>query len=88
MLKASPVLPRRLRGPVISKSLERAMGEFSIQREDGMARTGVIRLNGRQIETPALLLYTKRGSPLYLTPDVLETLGPAAQCFLIDPTKL
>lgn len=62
--------------------------QFDIIDRDGSARTGVIRHVHGQLQTPALLLYTRRGSPLHLTPDMVQHLGPTGQNTLVDVTKL
>ena len=71
-----------------SRSDVAPMTTFIIDKHDGKARTGAIYSDGRRLETPALLLYTKRGSPMYLTPDTLEHVDQEAKAFLIDATKL
>jgi hypothetical protein len=38
--------------------------------------------------TPALLLYTRRGSPLNLTPDLVDQFGAEAKGLHIDATHL
>eukprot|EP00897_Mesotaenium_endlicherianum_P001342 jgi/Mesen1/1235/ME000129S00329 len=61
------------------------MMSFSVRASAGAARTGIISLPGRGIElqTPALLINTRRGQPIHLTPDVLETLKPEAAALQI-----
>ncbi|KAL4857432.1 Queuine tRNA-ribosyltransferase accessory subunit 2 [Chlorella vulgaris] len=49
-------------------------GMFTIDRIDGGARCGVLSTPSGKIVTPDFLVYTHRGSPLNLTPDMLETL--------------
>ena len=61
---------------------------FEVQHPDQQARTGVLRHARGQLETPALLLFTKRGSPLILTPDMVDHLGPEGQNYIMDGTKL
>lgn len=51
---------------------------FSIKAEDGAARAGVLSTPHGNIETPAWLVYTRRGGALHLTPDLLEGLRPQA----------
>ena len=48
---------------------------FQIVGNDGSARNGLLRHAHGRLQTPALLLYTKRGSPLYLTPDMMQHVG-------------
>ena len=73
-----------------SKGLAMATSDpsFQILTKDGLARSGILRYNRGQLQTPALLLYTRRGSPLYLTPDMAGELGQAGQNLLVDVTKL
>ena len=61
---------------------------FEIAKRDGAARAGVLKHSRGQLQTPALLLYTKRGSPMYLTPDMIHQLGPGGQSYIVDVTKL
>ncbi len=49
---------------------------FAIKAEDGAARTGVLSTPHGVIDTPAWLVYTRRGGALNLTPDMLESLQP------------
>ena len=41
-----------------------------------------------RLQTPALLVYLRRGGAVALTPDLLDTLGPAGQHLLVDATHL
>ena len=52
---------------------------------DGLARAGSLQLSGHCVELPAMLLYTKRGSTLNLTPDLARPLGPGKH---VDVTQL
>ena len=61
---------------------------FDVLDKDGSARTGTLLFSNGQIQTPALLLYTRRGSPLHLTPDMVQQLGNLGQNTLVDITKL
>ena len=61
---------------------------FSVHNTDGTARTGVLHAKHGEIATPAALLYTFRGSPLNLTPDLLSSLGPDARALHIDASQL
>lgn len=61
---------------------------FEVIKKDGAARTGILRHSQGQTQTPALLIYTRRGSPLHLTPDLVQHLGEAGRNTLIDVTKL
>jgi hypothetical protein len=57
---------------------------FTLQHTDGSARAGL--LNGNP--TPAPILYTFRGLPFSMTPDLLDDLGPAAQSLHLDASQL
>ena len=61
---------------------------FELSDQEGSARNGVLRYRRGQLKTPALLLYSRRGSPLHLTPDMLQQLGEAGQNMTLDVTKL
>ena len=61
---------------------------FSVLSTSGQARTGLLKHAQGELQTPALLLYTRRGSPLYLTPDVLQQLGSEGHSFALDATQL
>jgi hypothetical protein len=54
---------------------------LKISSVDGDARAGVIELPGQHlhINTPAMLVYTRRGGAPNQTPDLLEQLKPDAQ---------
>eukprot|EP00884_Botryococcus_braunii_P013285 jgi/Botrbrau1/21958/Bobra.0249s0081.1 len=60
---------------------------FRITARDGCARTGILTLRGQEFQTPAVLLYTRRGGPLNLTPDLVEELGPDAASYHLDATQ-
>lgn len=49
---------------------------FTIKAHDGAARVGVLATPSGSIETPAWLVYTRRGGALNLTPDMLAMLQP------------
>jgi queuine/archaeosine tRNA-ribosyltransferase len=62
---------------------------FEITSRDGDARTGTLTLpRGVAIDTPAMLVYTRRGGALNLTPDLLEQLRPEAQALQLDVMHL
>jgi queuine/archaeosine tRNA-ribosyltransferase len=61
---------------------------FEVTHTDQSARTGLLKHANGQLETPALLVFTRRGSPLYLTPDMIKHLGPEGQNYILDGTKL
>ena len=62
---------------------------YHISSTDGEARAGTFVLpNGREISTPAMLLYTRRGGSLHLTPDLLDTLRPDAQALQLNVFSL
>lgn len=61
---------------------------FSVSQTDGKARTGTLTARQGEVATPAALLYTFRGSPLNLTPDLLESLGPEARMMHLDASQL
>lgn len=57
---------------------------FTVSSTEGQARCGALSTAGGTIDTPGLLLYTHRGSPLNLTPDLLEKLKPDVQGVQLD----
>jgi queuine/archaeosine tRNA-ribosyltransferase len=61
---------------------------FTLHRTEGEARCGVLKTRGGAIDTPALLVYSHRGSPLNLTPDLLERLKPDVQAVQLDVLQL
>ncbi len=61
---------------------------FDIHRTEGEARCGVFNTRGGAIDTPALLVYSHRGSPLNLTPDLLDQLKPDVQAVQLDVLQL
>ena len=61
---------------------------FEVSGTDGKARTGTLTANQRRVATPAALLYTFRGSPLSLTPDLLDSMGPEARTLHLDASQL
>lgn len=61
---------------------------FKATAQDGLARCGVVISKGAAISTPAPMLYTRRGSSMYLTPDMLEKLRPEAQLLQINALQL
>ncbi|CAL8467578.1 g7116 [Coccomyxa elongata] len=60
---------------------------FSVSQTDGKARSGTLTARQGEVATPAALLYTFRGSPLNLTPDMLESLGPEARIMHLDASQ-
>ena len=54
---------------------------FRVEASEGAARIGHWKTHdgGCDVETPGLLLYTKRGGMLNLTPDLRDSLKPLAQ---------
>ena len=61
---------------------------FYVDHTDGKARTGTLTTRQCEVATPAALLYTFRGSPLSLTPDLLDSLGPEARTLHLDASQL
>lgn len=62
---------------------------FQISVQDGLARCGLLSLpKSAPIATPAPMLYTRRGSAVNLTPDMLEKLRPAGQLLQISALQL
>lgn len=62
---------------------------FQVAVQDGLARSCVITLSsGKAIATPAPMLYTRRGSSISLTPDMLEKLRPEGQLLQICALQL
>lgn len=65
------------------------MLEVHHRDEESEARAGAFATpSGRSINTPGLLLYTRRGGPVNLTPDLLEELRPQAQALQLDVLHL
>ncbi|KAK9909731.1 hypothetical protein WJX75_006677 [Coccomyxa subellipsoidea] len=60
---------------------------FHVDHTDGKARTGTLTTRQCEVATPAALLYTFRGSPLSLTPDLLDSLGPEARTLHLDASQ-
>lgn len=58
---------------------------FSVQETAGAARTGVLSLpkRGVELQTPATLMLTRRGLPIFLMPDVMEKLRPGMDALQI-----
>ena len=71
---------------IITRSAHASM--LSVSQTDGKARTGTLTARQGEVATPAALLYTFRGSPLNLTPDLLESLGPEARMMHLDASQL
>ena len=62
---------------------------FAIMAKDGRARVGkLVTRSGQVVDTPAILIYTRRGGPLSLTPDMLDKLKPAPQAFQLSTMHL
>jgi hypothetical protein len=60
------------------------MAQFALHAQDGLARLGKLVTKHGTISTPASLLYTRRGSSLFLTPDMLQRLKPLAEAVQIN----
>ena len=62
---------------------------YRVEHKDGEARAGTLSLpSGRDIATPTMLIYTRRGGALHLTPDLLSTLKPDAQALQLNVFNL
>ena len=62
---------------------------FAVTAVEGEARCGVLTLpSGAVVETPAMLVYTRRGGSPNLTPDLLNLLQPEAQALQLDVLHL
>ena len=62
---------------------------FAVVASDGEARCGTLTTHsGVVIDTPAMLVPTRRGSALNLTPDLLQQLQPEAQALQLDVMDL
>ena len=61
---------------------------FTVTHTDGTARAGLLAARQGPLETPAPILYTFRGLPHSMTPDLLEALGPAAHTLHVDAGQL
>ena len=58
---------------------------FKTTAHDGLARCGLLI---SKIGTPAPMLYTRRGTSVFLTSDMLEKLRPEAQLMHINTLQL
>lgn len=80
---------RTLARSISSRSTHRpAVAMFDLQATDGNARAGTLKTSHGTLQTPGCLLYTKKGSMLNLTPDMVAKLGPAATALQVDPLHL
>jgi hypothetical protein len=62
---------------------------FTVTAEDGAARCGVLALGGgRAVETPAALVYTRRGGAPNLVPALLDGLRPHIAALHLDALHL
>ncbi|GLC56679.1 hypothetical protein PLESTB_001133900 [Pleodorina starrii] len=68
-----------------AQSMATTATHFSVRARDGKARCGILTTKNGSIETPAVLLYTRRGGPLSLTsPDMLAAVTPPVQGVQLD----
>lgn len=49
------------------------------------ARRGTLNIGGVEVDTPCLLLATRKGLPHFITPDLLHSLHPTARAMQISP---
>ena len=62
---------------------------FRVLKSDGAARVGRLALPMHApIETPAMLLYTQKGSPISVSPDLIAQLPPGAAGVSVDALHL
>jgi hypothetical protein len=61
---------------------------FKVVATDGLARAGVLATSSSTMTTPGMLIYARRGMPLNLTPDMLDTLKPLASAVQINALHL
>jgi len=61
---------------------------FTVASEEGAARTGRINTKHGEIQTPCLLILSRRGGLLNLTVDLLDSLQPDIQALHIDVLQL
>lgn len=61
---------------------------FKLVAIDGKARVGQLSTNHKELETPGMLIYTRRGGVLNLTSDLLDMLKPEARALQVDVTHL
>lgn len=61
---------------------------FVVVSEEGDARTGIINTKHGEIQTPCLLILSRRGGLLNLTVDLLDSLRPDLQALHIDVLHL
>lgn len=75
---------------LISGAMSASSGSpgFAVKAKDGRARSGLLTTKTGVINTPAVLLYTRRGGPLSLTPDMLRTLDPPLSAVQLNVMQL
>eukprot|EP00195_Chlamydomonas_chlamydogama_P007190 CAMPEP_0202899288 /NCGR_PEP_ID=MMETSP1392-20130828/7563_1 /ASSEMBLY_ACC=CAM_ASM_000868 /TAXON_ID=225041 /ORGANISM="Chlamydomonas chlamydogama, Strain SAG 11-48b" /LENGTH=472 /DNA_ID=CAMNT_0049585429 /DNA_START=133 /DNA_END=1551 /DNA_ORIENTATION=- len=61
-----------------------ANGSFIVNHNDGKVRVGVLSTSHGVLNTPTSLIYTRRGGPPNLTPDMLKKLKPAVSGYQLD----
>ncbi|CAM6105967.1 unnamed protein product [Calypogeia fissa] len=59
--------------------------KFAVNAVSSGARVGSLVLGELQLETPCLLLLTRKGLPAFITPDLLDALHPDASALQISP---
>ena len=63
--------------------------EFAVRTWSAGARLGSLQLAaGLQVETPGLLLLTRKGLPAFIPPDLLQSLHPDARACQVTPLHL
>jgi queuine/archaeosine tRNA-ribosyltransferase len=65
-----------------------AAAPFTVQHTDGKARAGVLKTAHGVLLTPASMVYTRRGNPVNLTPDMIQRLQPQPAGFQVNIMSL
>lgn len=85
---AAPLQAKLRHNPPHTCGAPRAPMAFTITASEGDARCGTLETPHAAITTPAMLLATRRGGHLTLTPDLLDKLRPLAQAVQVDVLQL
>lgn len=63
--------------------------EFAVRTWSAGARLGTLQLaTGLPLETPGLLMLTRKGLPTFIPPDLLQELHPDARACQVTPLHL
>ena len=71
------------------RSIDRAM-EFAVRAWSAQARLGSLQLAAglQHLETPSLLILTRKGLPAFIPPDLFDSLHPDARACQVSPLHL